>query len=199
MTERLDDRQFELLCAAAGATLLAHIGHLPLWLWLPLAILLPLRAWMRRQGAQKFGAWIRLPLTALLIALVLANFGNVFGREPGSVLGCGLLGLKLLEAERVRDARVALGFAAFVLMSALLFTQTLLFSAAVGARATPAVARAAAARRPLAGRRSAARGGGLRADAAARFADVGLARQRHRTHRAQRQHVARRSDAAAGR
>jgi len=133
MTERLDDRQFELLCAAAGATLLAHIGHLPLWLWLPLAILLPLRAWMRRQGAQKFGAWIRLPLTALLIALVLANFGNVFGREPGSVLGCGLLGLKLLEAERVRDARVALGFAAFVLMSALLFTQTLLFSAAVGA------------------------------------------------------------------
>jgi transglutaminase-like putative cysteine protease len=131
MTERLDDRQFELLCAASVATLLAHIAHLPPWLWLPLAILLPLRAWTRRQGAQKFGAWIRLPLTALLLVLVLANFGNVFGREPGSVLGCGLLGLKLLEAERVRDARVALGFAAFVLMSALLFTQTLLFSVAV--------------------------------------------------------------------
>ncbi|MEP7044450.1 MAG: DUF3488 and transglutaminase-like domain-containing protein [Dokdonella sp.] len=128
MSERLDDRQFELLTAAAAATLFAHIGHLPPWLWLPLAILLPLRAWTRRQGAQKFGVWIRLPLTALLVVLVLVNFGNVFGREPGSVLACGLLGLKLLEAERVRDARVVLGFSAFVLMSALLFTQTLLFS-----------------------------------------------------------------------
>lgn len=132
MSERLDNRQFELLSAATAATLIAHVSHLPLWLWLPLAILLPLRAWTRRQGTQKFGAWIRLPLTVLLLVLVLVNFGNVFGREPGSVLGCGLLGLKLLEAERVRDARVALGFAAFVLMSALLFAQTLLFSVALG-------------------------------------------------------------------
>ncbi len=132
MSERLDDRAFELLCAAVAATLAAHLGHLPVWLWLPLLVILPLRAWTRRHGAKKTGVWIRLPLTALLLVLVLVNFGNVFGREPGSVLGCGLLGLKLLEVERVRDARVALGFAAFVLMSALLFTQTLLFSAAIG-------------------------------------------------------------------
>ncbi|HEY0233202.1 MAG TPA: DUF3488 and transglutaminase-like domain-containing protein, partial [Dokdonella sp.] len=154
MSERLDDRQFELLCAAVTATLIAHLGHLPLWLWLPLAILLPLRAWTRRQGAQKFGVWIRLPLTVLLLVMVLVNFGNVFGREPGSVLGCGLLGLKLLEVERVRDARVALGFAAFVLMSALLFTQTLLFSVAIGSVLVLQVAAIAALQpAPLAQRR----------------------------------------------
>jgi transglutaminase-like putative cysteine protease len=128
MIERLDNRQFDLLTITVAATLAAHIGHLPSWLTLSLAILLPLRAWTRRRDTAKVGAWIRLPLTVLLVALVIANFGNLFGREPGSVLGCGLLALKLLEAERIRDARVALGFAAFVLMSALLFAQDLVFT-----------------------------------------------------------------------
>lgn len=128
MSERLDQHAFELLVATVAATLAMHLGHLPIWLSLPLAAVLALRVWSRRRGAAQVGAWIRLPLTALLVVLVVANFGNLFGREPGSVLACGLLALKLLETERVRDARVALGFAAFVLMSALLFTQTLLFT-----------------------------------------------------------------------
>jgi hypothetical protein len=93
--------------------------------------MLPLRVWTRRQGQVASTAWIRLPLTLLLFGLVFVNFGNVFGREPGSVLGCGLLALKMLEAERVRDARVAMGFAAFVLMSALLFNQTMVFTVLV--------------------------------------------------------------------
>ncbi len=131
MTERLDDRQFDWLSITIAATLATHLDHLPWWLALALAILLPLRAWTRRRGAATVGTWIRLPLTALLVVLVVVNFGNLFGREPGTVLGCGLLALKLLEAERIRDARVALGFAAFVLMSALLFAQSLLFTALV--------------------------------------------------------------------
>lgn len=128
MSERLDTRQFDLLALTVSATIATHFEHLPIWLWLSLALILPLRAWTRRRGAAPVGVWIRVPLTAVLLALVIANFGNVFGREPGSVLGAGLLGLKLLETERVRDARVALGFAAFVLMSALLFAQSLPFT-----------------------------------------------------------------------
>lgn len=128
MSDRLDERQFALLAAAVAATVLTHLPHLPPWLWAPAAVLLPLRLWLRRRGLPRVSAWVRLPLTAVLFVLVLTGFGNVFGREPGSVLGCGLLALKLLETERVRDARVALGFAAFVLMSALLFDQTLPFT-----------------------------------------------------------------------
>lgn len=128
MADRLDTRQFELLAATVAAALATHLGHLPVWLWGPLAAILPLRAWTRRRGAPPVSAWIRVPLTALLLLVVIVSFGNVFGREPGSVLGAGLLGLKLLETERARDARVALGFAAFVLMSALLFTQSLGFT-----------------------------------------------------------------------
>lgn len=128
MNDRLSDQQFNFLSVTVAATLATHASHLPAWLILPLALMLPMRAWTRRRGAKTASAWIRLPLTALLFILVVKNFGNVFGREPGSVLACGLLALKLLEAERFRDARVALGFSAFVLMSALLFTQTMLFT-----------------------------------------------------------------------
>ena len=126
-TPRLGDHQFELLVAVVAASVASHLGHLPLWLWLPIAVMLPLRVWTRRRHVHVAAA-IRLPLTALLFLLVMVKFGNVFGREPGSVLACGLLALKMLESERPRDARVALGFAAFVLMSALLFNQTLLFT-----------------------------------------------------------------------
>ncbi len=128
MTERLDNRQFELLTMTIAAVLATHLAHLPPVLGVAFAILLGLRAWTRRRGAAAVVAWIRLPLTLLLVALVVASFGNLFGKEPGTQLGCGLLALKLLETERVRDARVAAGFGAFVLMSALLFTQTLLFT-----------------------------------------------------------------------
>jgi transglutaminase-like putative cysteine protease len=132
VNDRLDTRQFEHVAIAVAATVATHAGHLPLWFSLPLALALALRAWMRRRGMTAPSAWIRVPLTALLLVLVVVSYGNVFGKIPGSTLACGLLALKLLETERIRDARIALGFCAFVLMSALLFTQTLLFSMAVG-------------------------------------------------------------------
>ena len=131
MAERLDAHRFGFLSTMVAAAIATHVQHLPLWLVLPLLVLLPLRWWLRLRNAAAVSAWIRLPATALLVALVIAQYGNLFGREPGSALACGLLGLKLLETERVRDARVALAFAAFVLMSALLFTQTLPFTLAI--------------------------------------------------------------------
>jgi transglutaminase-like putative cysteine protease len=131
MSERLDAHAFDLLCLACGAAIAAHLPRLPLWLSLPLVVLVPLRAVLRRRASGTVGAWLRLPLAVLLLVAIVVHYGNVFGRDAGSALAVGLLGLKLLEAERVRDARVALGFAAFVLMSALLFTQTLGFTLAL--------------------------------------------------------------------
>ncbi len=72
-----------------------------------------------------------MPGACLLLAAVVMQYGTLFGREPGSALGCGLLALKLLETEQPRDARVGIGFAGFVLMSALLFAQTLAFTVGV--------------------------------------------------------------------
>ncbi len=131
MSDRIDNLRFGLLATSVAAVIATHLGHLPAWFAAVLFATIALRAVSRRRGAPTVPVWVRIPLAALLLAWITMSFGNVFGREPGSVLGCGLLALKLLETERVRDARVAVGFAAFVLMSALLFTQSLGFTALV--------------------------------------------------------------------
>ncbi len=61
----------------------------------------------------------------LIPVLVIVHYGNIFGREPGSALACAMIALKLLETETRRDARAAICFASFVLMSALLFNTDL--------------------------------------------------------------------------
>jgi protein-glutamine gamma-glutamyltransferase len=131
MRERLARRPFELVAIAVAATIAAPLEHLPPWLWIAAAVVIAARAWTRRHDAPPVPAWIRFPAAGLLLVAVIAQYGTLFGREPGSVLGCGLLALKVLETERPRDARVAIGFAGFVLMSALLFVQALWFTLAV--------------------------------------------------------------------
>lgn len=128
MTRVLDRAQFALLAVAVAATIATHLGHLPAWLAPVLALAIGLRVAWRRRHPGAVRAALRLPLAAALLVAVIGEYGNVFGRDPGSAFGCGLLALKLLEAETARDARVALAFCAFVLMSALLFDQSLAFS-----------------------------------------------------------------------
>ena len=131
MRERLGQRSFELVAIAVAATIAAHLEHLPPWLWITASVAIAARVLARRRDALPVAAWIRFPAAGLLLVAVIAQYGTVFGREPGSVLGCGLLALKVLETEHPRDARVAIGFAGFVLMSALLFVQALWFTLAV--------------------------------------------------------------------
>ena len=114
MSDRIDNLRFGLLATSVAAVIATHLGHLPAWFAAVLFATIALRAVSRRRGAPTVPVWVRIPLAALLLAWITMSFGNVFGREPGSVLGCGLLALKLLETERVRDARVAVGFEAFV-------------------------------------------------------------------------------------
>ena len=52
--------------------------------------------------------WIKLPLIVLFPVLIVVHYGNIFGREPGSVLACAMLTLKLLETETRRDAHMAI-------------------------------------------------------------------------------------------
>ncbi len=128
MKTPLSPSTFSVLAVTTAATIATHLAHLPPWLTPALAVLIVLRvAWRRRHPGAVPGA-LRLPLAALLMAAIIGEYGNVLGRDPGSAFGCGLLALKLLEAETPRDARVTLGFCAFVLMSALLFEQGLPFT-----------------------------------------------------------------------
>ncbi|MEZ5462155.1 DUF3488 and DUF4129 domain-containing transglutaminase family protein [Dokdonella sp.] len=128
---RLSNRQFNLLAVTALLAVLTHAARLPWWLTAVFLLIAPLRMISRSRGSKPISAWWRVPMVVALFAVIILHYGNFFGREPGSALACGLLMLKLLESERVRDARAALGFSAFVLMSALLGTQTIGFTLAV--------------------------------------------------------------------
>jgi len=136
----LASRPFDLLCLTMASVLVVHALHLPWWLTLTLAVVLAARWRQRSTGGRQAPFWIKLPLIGLLLAVIIAYYGTLFGREPGSAFAVGLLVLKMLESEHRRDARVAMAFACFGLMSALLFDQGLAASVIVALGLVPAVA-----------------------------------------------------------
>ncbi|GLQ97470.1 transglutaminase TgpA family protein [Dyella mobilis] len=137
--ERLNDRSFDLLCLTTAFVLSMHAPHLPAWLSVTLAGALAWRWWQRRYRPVRVPAWLKLPALLLLVGAVILVYGNVFGRDPGSALACGLLVLKLAETEAPRDARVAAAFACFLLMAALLFGQGLIATVVVALGLLPAM------------------------------------------------------------
>lgn len=124
---RLDRHAFDLLGLTVAGAVAVHMAHLPVWLDLAMLALLAVR-WLQRRLRPDWGGfpwWVRLPLTLALPLAIIAQYGNLFGRDPGSALAAGMLVLKLSESERPRDARSAVTFASFLLMAALLFDQSL--------------------------------------------------------------------------
>lgn len=140
MSPPIDARRLAWVAVTITAVAATHLGHLPSWLPPAIALAVVARVVAHRRGQRPPSTWIRIPLTFALLAAIIATYGNVFGREPGSALACGLLALKFLETERVRDARVAIAFACFVLMSSLLFASNLGFSLVVGSVLLVAIA-----------------------------------------------------------
>jgi transglutaminase-like putative cysteine protease len=123
--------QFALTAASVAVSVMPHLPHVP-WLFsLPIALMLVGRYVQRLRTRARLPIWIKLPLIVAFPVLIVVHYGNIFGREPGSVLACAMLTLKLLETETRRDAHMAIAFSAFVLMSALLFDSSLLFTLAL--------------------------------------------------------------------
>ncbi|GAB2570407.1 DUF3488 domain-containing transglutaminase family protein [Dyella jejuensis] len=136
---RLGERSFDLLCLSTAFVLAVHAAHLPYWLGSILALALGLRWWQRRYRPGRVPGWLKTAMLAILVAAIILDYGNVFGREPGSALASGLLVLKLTESESPRDARVAAAFACFLLMAALLFGQGMIATLVVALGLLPAL------------------------------------------------------------
>ena len=122
----LGSTQFDLTAASVAVAVLPHLPRLPWLIAAPVLILLVFRWQQRRRGTPRIPAWLKLPLVLLFPVLIVFHYGNVFGREPGAALACAMLALKLVETESARDARAAICFSAFVLMSALFFDRSLI-------------------------------------------------------------------------
>ncbi len=136
----IDTRAFDLLSLTMALVLGLHAPHLPWWLDMALALTLGWRWWQRRGQSGRVPRWLKLPLLALLTLAVIVHYGSIFGRAPGTALAVGLLVLKLLETETVRDVRVGVSFACFALMTALLFDQGLVATVVVACALLPALA-----------------------------------------------------------
>ncbi|MGH8234416.1 MAG: transglutaminaseTgpA domain-containing protein [Rhodanobacteraceae bacterium] len=136
----LDAMPFNLLCVTVLCVLAAHAPHMPAWYTAALVAILAARWWQRRQQHRRVTAWLRIVMLAAIPASMIAVYGSPLGQEPGAAIVCGLLVLKVMESESIRDARMAVGFACFILMSALLFDQSLGFTIVVGIMLLPALA-----------------------------------------------------------
>ena len=62
----LDTRSFDLVAPAFAAALALHAPHQPWWLGAPLALVIGLRWWQRRQHRARTPTWLKLPLLVLL-------------------------------------------------------------------------------------------------------------------------------------
>ena len=137
--EHVSDRTFDLMTVTTAFVLAVHANHLPWWLSAALVVALALRWWQRKHRPGRVPAWLKVPMLIILVASVTLDYGNLFGREPGSALAAGLLVLKLTETESPRDARVAAAFSCFLLMAALLFGQGLIATVVVALGLLPAL------------------------------------------------------------
>jgi transglutaminase-like putative cysteine protease len=136
----MDARAFALLSLTVLCAIAAHAVHLPLWYIVPLAAILGARWWRRRHRRGRVSGWLRGAMLLATAMAVFAKYQTPFGPDPGAAIVCGLLVMKLLESETVRDARMAVGFSCFTLMTVLLFDQALVMTVVVGLMLLPALA-----------------------------------------------------------
>jgi len=72
---------------------------------------------------------IRLPLTLAAVALVLVEYGSLWGRRAATTLLCIMLSAKMLELFRLRDMRMVASVAFFLIATQFLFSERLIYLA----------------------------------------------------------------------
>ncbi len=113
------------LLVALGVAFLPHLSHLNpvvgmaclaagLWRWQAC-----------RRGWPLPGKALRLGLTMAALGLVYLSYGTVLGRDAGTALLALMLGLKLLEMRRPRDAGLVVALAYFLTVTLALYSQAL--------------------------------------------------------------------------
>jgi transglutaminase-like putative cysteine protease len=133
MTEtRLGQRGFVWATLILLATLAPHLPRFPWWLSTGLLALVVLRLLQRQRMGVAVPKPIRLVLVLGLTLLVGWHYGSLVGRHAGSALLGTMLVLKLMESERLRDARLVAVFSLFVLLTQFLFSESLGLTLYVG-------------------------------------------------------------------
>lgn len=130
MTEaRLRRDQSGWLLAGAALTLAPHAEHLPLALSAMCALLLLWRGILAHTGRPLPHRLLLLALATGMVAIVQIEFQHFFGKDPGIALLAGLLSLKLLETDSVRDGRAVVLLSFFMQLGQFLYQQNMAVAA----------------------------------------------------------------------
>lgn len=130
MTEpRLRRDQSGWLLLSTTLTLAPHAEHLPLALGALCALLLLWRGVLAHTGRALPHRLLLLALAAGIVAIVQIEFKHLFGKDPGIALLAGLLSLKLLETDSVRDGRAVVLLSFFMQLGQFLYQQNMAIAA----------------------------------------------------------------------
>jgi transglutaminase-like putative cysteine protease len=109
-----------------------HALRMPWWLAVVLAGLYAWRVQLASARAPMPSRWLLLSVAVLAIGAVFAEYRTLFGRTPGIVLLVLFSGLKLLETRSHRDATVVAFLCYFLIMTNLLYSQSIPTAALMG-------------------------------------------------------------------
>jgi len=114
---------FELAAATLGAALALHVVWVPRWVLALLVALVVLRVLHRRFIGTRVPLLVRLALIAGMVMIAWSQFAALGNRPVFAALLASMLVLKLVETESIRDARLVVTFSCFLAMTAFLFGQ----------------------------------------------------------------------------
>jgi hypothetical protein len=123
--ERLNGAQIKRLMICFGISVLPHLTHVPFWVVLAAAGMCYWRYRVDVQALPLPSVSARLLMAAILLGGVQAELGTLAGRDAGTALMVGLVGIKFLEVRNVRDYMVVAFVLYFLSMIALLFEQSM--------------------------------------------------------------------------
>ena len=121
-----ETRDTLLLLAVIAFTTAPHLAHLPAWCSLLVVAVLAWRAHIALRGGALPGRWSMWALLLLTGALTLWTERTLLGRDAGVTMLVALLALKTLELRARRDALVVFFLGFFLLLTQLLYSQSLL-------------------------------------------------------------------------
>jgi transglutaminase-like putative cysteine protease len=126
-----DGRDTLFLLLVIGWIALPHVGHLPWWCSLLVAVMLAWRGTLAVKGSPLPGRGWLVALLLLTLAGTWVAHGTLLGRDAGVTLIVALLALKTLELRAKRDAFVIFFLGFFTMLTNFFFSQSLPVAAAM--------------------------------------------------------------------
>jgi transglutaminase-like putative cysteine protease len=123
-----DKRRFSVALAALAVAFAPHLGRVPLFVGAFVCAAWAYSLGMQFRGWPVPARWMRVVLALACLGMVVVTYGRPFGQDEGVALLSLMLGLKAVESKSVRDLLALLFLAYFVVVTNVLYSQTLVMS-----------------------------------------------------------------------